>query len=81
MNCMRFSSLCQNSFCFQGTLLLDMGLDAPCQGNAGGKCFLARTRVPQQFLLTPRSLSSVHVGAHHSPDPQRGVAASLGTPQ
>lgn len=44
-NCMGFSSRSQNSFCFQGTLLLDMGLDALCQSNAGGKCFLALTWV------------------------------------
>lgn len=49
-----FQSL-PNSFCFQGTLLLDTGLGALCQGNAGGKCFLAPAWVPQQPLLTPRS--------------------------
>lgn len=29
MNCMGFFTPCHNSFCFQGTLLLDMGLGAP----------------------------------------------------
>lgn len=38
MNYMGFSSPCQNNFSFQGTIFLDVGLDALCQGNAGGKC-------------------------------------------
>lgn len=71
MNCTAFSSLCQNSFCFQGTLLLCMRLDAPCQGQAGGKCFLEPPCVLQKLLLTLRSLWSVHAGEHHTLDLQR----------